>query len=179
MTERTSSVETCSCHEGIHHDSFTVTEIFRRQCHLYCESIRSPCGITLSCWYARALKKAFFGCITLLSGMYPRYVCNLSYLCHCHLTFVRLSSSTGMPGTFSPQPRVSDPNMHHSTCVTHVPWCMPGSLTNGFLWSRWSGKRSRHTRTRRLRNPQFCASGKNPCYVIPCGGLATEGLEEI
>ena len=25
---------------------------------------------------------------------------------------------------------------HHGTCVTHVPWCMPGSLTCGFLWSR-------------------------------------------
>ena len=24
---------------------------------------------------------------------------------------------------------VSDPNMHHGTCVTHVPWCMSGSLT--------------------------------------------------
>ena len=24
---------------------------------------------------------------------------------------------------------VSDPGMHHCTCVTHVPWCMPGSLT--------------------------------------------------
>ena len=24
---------------------------------------------------------------------------------------------------------VSDPDMHHGTCVTHVPWCMPGSLT--------------------------------------------------
>ena len=35
-----------------------------------------------------------------------------------------------MPGTFSPPPRDSDPNMHHGTCVTHVPWCMPGSLTN-------------------------------------------------
>ena len=26
---------------------------------------------------------------------------------------------------------VSDPGMHHGTCVTHVPWCMPGSLTRG------------------------------------------------
>ena len=43
----------------------------------------------------------------------------------------------GMPGTFSPPPRVSDPGMNHGTCVTHVPWCMPGSLTRGFLWSRW------------------------------------------
>ena len=25
----------------------------------------------------------------------------------------------------------SDPGMHHGTCVTHVPWCMSGSLTRG------------------------------------------------
>ena len=66
------------------------------------------------------------------------------------------------PGTFSP-PRVSDPDMHHGTCVTHVPWCMPGSLTRGFLWSRWRGKRSRHYR--RMRNPQFYASGKRPISI--------------
>ena len=29
------------------------------------------------------------------------------------------------------KPLVSDPSMHHGTCVTHVPWCMPGSLTRG------------------------------------------------
>ena len=45
-----------------------------------------------------------------------------------------------MAGTFSPPQRVSDPDMHHGTCVTHVPWCMPGSLTSGFLWSRCRGK---------------------------------------
>ena len=26
---------------------------------------------------------------------------------------------------------VSDPGMHHGTCITHVPWCMSGSLTRG------------------------------------------------
>ena len=26
---------------------------------------------------------------------------------------------------------VSDPGMHHGTCVTHVPWCLSGSLTCG------------------------------------------------
>ena len=26
---------------------------------------------------------------------------------------------------------VSDPGMHYGTCVTHVPWCMSGSLTSG------------------------------------------------
>ena len=46
----------------------------------------------------------------------------------------------GMPGTFSPPWRVSDPDMHHGTCVTHVPWCMPGSLTSSFLWSRRRGE---------------------------------------
>ena len=29
------------------------------------------------------------------------------------------------------KPLVSDPGMHHSMCVTHVPWCMSGSLTLG------------------------------------------------
>ena len=29
------------------------------------------------------------------------------------------------------KPLVSDPGMHHGTCVTHVPWCMSGSLTSG------------------------------------------------
>ena len=32
---------------------------------------------------------------------------------------------------FQRKPLVSDPGMHHGTCVTHVPWCTPGSLTCG------------------------------------------------
>ena len=32
---------------------------------------------------------------------------------------------------FQRKPLVSDPDMHHGTCVTHVPWCMSGSLTCG------------------------------------------------
>ena len=73
---------------------------------------------------------------------------------------LRVAHAPGMPETFFPPPWISDPDMHHGTCVTHVPWCMPGSLTSGFLWSRWRGKRSRHSRC--MRNPQFCASGKGP-----------------
>ena len=69
-----------------------------------------------------------------------------------------------MPGTFSPSPQVSDPDMHHGTCVTHVPWCMPGSLTSGFIWNRRRGKRSRHSR--RMRNMQFYVSGKRPMAII-------------
>ena len=32
---------------------------------------------------------------------------------------------------FQRNPIVGDPGMHHGTCVTHVPWCMSGSLTCG------------------------------------------------
>ena len=32
---------------------------------------------------------------------------------------------------FQRKPLVSDPGMHHGTCVTHVSWCMSGSLTCG------------------------------------------------
>ena len=64
-------------------------------------------------------------------------------------------------GMFSPPPRVSDPDVHHGTCVTHVPWCMPGSQTHGFLLIRWRGKHSR-----RMRNPQFYVSGKRPMLSL-------------
>ena len=71
---------------------------------------------------------------------------------------LRVAHAPGMPGTFSPTPRVSDPDIHHGTCVTHVPWCMPGSLASGFLWSRMREKRS--GLSPRVRNPQFNVSGK-------------------
>ena len=53
---------------------------------------------------------------------------------------LRVAHASGMSATFSPPPCVSDPDMHDGTYVTHVPWCMPGSLTSGFLWSRWREK---------------------------------------
>ena len=80
---------------------------------------------------------------------------------------LQFAHAPGMPGTFSPPLRFSDPDMHHGTCVTHVPWCMSGSLTSGFLWSRWWGKRSRHSR--RMRNPQFYVSGKKSIVPVKRG----------
>ena len=49
---------------------------------------------------------------------------------------LRVAHAPGMPGTFpchwlQRKPLVSYPGMHHGTCVTHVPWCMSGSLTRG------------------------------------------------
>ena len=75
---------------------------------------------------------------------------------------LRVAHAPGMPGTFSLKPQVRDPDMYHCTCVTHVPRCMPGSLTSGFFWSRWREKRSRHSR--RMRSPQFYVSGKWPMW---------------
>ena len=78
------------------------------------------------------------------------FIKTISWLQHGPLTRyvkLRVARAPRMPGTFSPPPRISDPYMHH------VPWCMPGSVTGGFFWNRWRGKRSRHSR--RMRIPQF------------------------
>ena len=55
---------------------------------------------------------------------------------------LRVAHAPGMAGTFCLPPGVSDANMHHGTCVTHVLWCMPVSLTSGYFWSRWWGKKT-------------------------------------
>ena len=71
---------------------------------------------------------------------------------------LRVVHAPEMPGAFPSPTRVSDPDMHHGICITHVPWCMPGLLTSGLLWSRWQGNRFWHSR--RMRNPQCFVSGK-------------------
>ena len=110
-------------------------------------------------------------CMALLGG-----VCHYMPLYGPLARYVILpvAHAPGMPGTFSPPPQVSNPDILHGTCVTCVPWCMPGSLTNGFLWSRWRGKRSRPSR--RMRNPQYYVSGKRPmslsmslCVIVVTG----------
>ena len=86
---------------------------------------------------------------------------------------LRVGHAPGMPGTFFSPPRICDPDIYHDSCVTHVPWCMPGSPTSGFIWSRWREKRSR--RSRRMRNPQFYVSGKrswsSKSYNWPADGF--------
>ena len=80
-------------------------------------------------------------------------LCLLSWASY-QIRKLRVVHALGMPGT------VSDLGMHHGTYVAYLPWCIPGSLNNGFLWSRSRGKRSRHSQ--RMRNPQFSVSGKRP-----------------
>ena len=80
----------------------------------------------LTCW---EMAKLFKGTLSskeegAVNGLLTRYV------------KLRVAHAPGMSGTFSPHRLqrkllVSDPGMHHGTCVTHVPWCMSGSLTCG------------------------------------------------
>ena len=65
---------------------------------------------------------------------------------------------------FSSPPRVSDPDMHHGTCVAQVSWNKPVLLTNGFVWSQWRGKRPRHSR--RMRNRNFTYLARHPYIVL-------------
>ena len=60
----------------------------------------------------------------------------IGFPCHGPLTRYGKLRVVHAPGTVSPppnlkEPRLSDPGMHHGTCVTHVSWCMSGSLTRG------------------------------------------------
>ena len=71
----------------------------------------------------------------------------------CHIRKMAFCACIGNAGNV-----VSDPDMHHGTRVSYEPWCMSGSLTSCFLWNRWRGKHSRHSRC--MRNPQFYKSGK-------------------
>ena len=114
-------------------------------------------------WLLPSLMIATVSARILQLGFFIRRLNGASY----QIRKIADAHAPGMPATLSPPPRVSDPDIHHSTCVTHVSWCMPGSLTSGFLWSLWQEKRSRHSR--RMRNLQFYVFGKRPMvlYVKP------------
>ena len=55
-------------------------------------------------------------------GLLPdTHVCGLRMRQECRERFPHHRLQT--------KPLSCDPGMHHGTCVTHVPWCMSGSLT--------------------------------------------------
>ena len=87
---------------------------------------------------------------------------------------LRVAHAQGMPGTLLPSPRVSDPDMHQDTCVTHVPWCMPWSLISGFLWSRCRGKGSRHSGACTTRNFTYLVRGSYGRNILIFGGVLLE-----
>ena len=70
-----------------------------------------------------------------------RWKSNLKLISHGPLARcakLRVAHAPRMPGTFPTPSRVSDPDMRHGTCVTHVPWCMPGSLTGSSWPQNWN-----------------------------------------
>ena len=102
--------------------------------------------------------------------------------CYGHLARYakwRVPHAPRMPGTFSPPPRISDPDMYRGTCVTHVPWYMPRSLTISFLWNRWRGKRS--LLSRRMRNPQVYVFGKRTIalFLPEYSGFSTSSFNQL
>ena len=103
-------------------------------------------------WSAISICNRSIGCCQLNWAHHARgYGWNHNYWPLTGYVKLRVVHAPGMLGMFSPPPRDSGPNMHHGTCMTHMPGCMPGSLTSGFLQSRWRGKRSWHSRC--MRNP--------------------------
>ena len=101
---------------------------------------------------------------------------------YCQIHNIVGCACVGSAGGVSPPPRVSDPDMHHGACVTHVAWCMPGLLTTSLIWSWSRGKRSRHSR--RMRNPQFHLSGKRPMIYgvdasLPCFFMVAVWLQWV
>ena len=80
---------------------------------------------------------------------------------------MRVAHAPGMPGTFSPLPLVSDPDMHHSTCIMHVLQCMVGSRTSVSVWSRLREKVPSIPSPRVTRNFAYLVRG-HWTYISSC-----------
>ena len=118
--------------------------------------------VTLSLFFEILLSKQSTG-----YGDYYRMSPNIRSFRHGPLiryAKLRVVHASGMPGTFSPPPPVSDPDMHHGTCVTHVAWRMPVSLTSGFLWSWWREQFPSIPGACITRNVAYLVRG--PCFLI-------------
>ena len=90
------------------------------------KSYSPPCQVHWSCSFSKLSPFRLQGGRVLLMfhGPLTRYVT------------LRIEHAPVMPGTFSPLPTskettISDPSMHHGTCVMHVPWYMSGLLISG------------------------------------------------
>ena len=74
-------------------------------------------GISIECWSRTPCQKI----------KPPWASCQIGKIVGCACAG---NAGNVFPATdFKRKTLVSDPNIHHGTCVTHVPWCMSGSLT--------------------------------------------------
>ena len=97
---------------------------------LGCYRLASISIVLCTIWSYLLIQVAFarniwvFHCVTLLWASYQiRKIAGCACAGNAGNVFPRRR--------FQRKPLVSDPGMHHGTCVTHVPWCMSGSLTCG------------------------------------------------
>ena len=123
--------------------------------HFFENNLFMPSSLTVRPWL---LQQQLIACDFYICGSH------ISVWASCQICNMMGCACAGLPGTLSPSPQVSDPDMDHGTSVTHVPWSIPGLLISGFIWSRWRGKRSRLSR--RVRNTSYYLSGKRPMTII-------------
>ena len=85
--------------------------------------------------------------INYLHDTLPRHVITPTrFVCHAYGPLERyvklwVANALERAGTFFPQPRVNDPDMHHGTCVTLVPRYMLGSLDLAVSFDSMAGRR--------------------------------------
>ena len=90
-------------------------------------SVKSNCPGELICDRIPSNQKRNRSCLSF--SIDPWAACRIRNIAGC--------ACTGNAGNVFPRrrlqrkPLVSDPGMHHGTCVTHMPWCMSGSLASG------------------------------------------------
>ena len=124
----------------------------------------------------------------ILNKMRPNMSCSMPFTDKCEISqFVSEARTSyqirkiagcacaGMLQPLSPPPRVNDPDMHHGTCMTHVPWCMPGSLTSGFLWCRSRGNVPGIAGACATRNFTYLVRG--PLKVTRCCGFIQQEFQ--
>ena len=76
-------------------------------------------------------------CIFSMAGTYDKSVLNFAFMgllpdmLYCVLRMRRECRERFPRLRLQRKLLVSDPGMHHGTCVTHAPWCMLGSLPRG------------------------------------------------
>ena len=130
---------------------------------LYFEPLSSLCHT------GRAKAKVGPGCLPKLT-ISPRCWCsNFFWGCmqslpdsqNCGLCIRRECRERFPRHRLQGEPLIIDPGMHHGTCITHVSWCMSGSLTRG-------GGKSFPAFQAHVQHA-ICVSGiRGPCFRPVC-----------
>ena len=76
------------------------------------------------------------------------------------------------------KPQVSDPDMHHGTCVTHVPCCMSGSLTLVILgiWQEAHGELGKPSL---LWRHEWITESHSDVITYPCSKYTSLGKDAL